>query len=207
MGLYCTTCKISQKKSYYHVNKSTFFEHYREMHQEKFKDYLVVQCPMCAKAFNSVKATETHLRCRHDNNLTRNIFKELCEHIHQTADLTNELKWLQPQWTTKLREVECFASLTHRIMDCFTCPYSAKQNKNKIRTDPPKPQIEDYPDDKMTQFNSPNTCPCHKSVTFQDLDPNTYPKKYIKIGKSNRFHSAYLDENNERKERKHWEYC
>ena len=207
MGLYCTLCIKRNKKLYYRVNKSTFFEHYREMHQQKLKEYLVVQCPMCAKAFNSVKAAEVHLRRRHDNNLTRSIYKELCEYIQKTANATAELKWLQPQWTTKLREVECFTSLTHRVTDCFTCSHSATQDKNKLWTDPPKPQNVDNPRDKMTQFNSPNTCPCQNSVTLKDLDPDTYPAKQIIKPRSKPFQSAYLDENNKLKECKHWEYC
>jgi len=183
--IFCTLC-LAKKFFFRFKSYSTFMEQLRDFHQLKLNLSMVAQCPMCAQEFNSVHAAKTHLRRRHKKNLTQKILKELTKYLTDHSDPENAIDWTEKIWTTKLREVECFASLSYKVHDCFTCPHSLTQNKNKIASDPPPRQFAEYPVDKMIQVTQPNTCPVQHTSIYEF----THGIREI-TGNPSRFKSAF----------------
>ena len=60
--------------------------------------------------------------------------------MKHNADSANAVNWEDKFWITKLREAECFASVSKTVKDCFTCSISAHQNKSEIQAHSPPPQ-------------------------------------------------------------------
>ena len=185
----CSLCR-TQKKIYHHLNESTFMQHVGEKHLNKLKQALVATCPVCKMEFNKVRTAEHHIQCNHKSNHTCKELKQLIKQMKDTADSSNAIDWTDNFWTTKLCEVECFASLGNSVRDCFTCSISALQNKSDLQKYPP-PQFLPTRDDLATQVNQPNTCP------MQYMTPDEFlptPDKDIVLGWPNMFRSAYLTE-------------
>ena len=65
----------------------------------------------------------------HKINLTQKIGKSLEKQVEENSDPSPDINWKDKKWTTELREVECFASISKDVKDCFTCPQRISQNK------------------------------------------------------------------------------
>ena len=198
----CSLCR-KQKNIYYRLNESTFMQHVREQHLNKLHQALVTKCPVCNMEFNKVRTAEHHIEHNHKSDHTCKELKQLIKQMKDTADSTKAIDWTDNFWTTKLREVECFASIGYSVKDCFTCSISAQQNKTYLQKYPP-PQFQPHGHDVANQVNQPNTCPV-QYMTLDKFLPTS--DKHVVLGWPNIFQSAYLTEDGKRKKCRHYEYC
>ena len=87
--------------------------------------------------FNNVLSAKHHARYNHTDTITScKQLNDVYEIIEKRADKSQAIEYKKQEYTTQLREVQCFAHISGH-MDCFTC--SIKLTQKRLEQEKEKP--------------------------------------------------------------------
>ena len=177
---------------------------FREEHQEKLKEARVAKCPICLMWFNNVLSAKHHARYNHTDIITScKQLNNVYEIIEKHADKSQAIDYKKQEYTTQLREVQCFAHISGH-MDCFTCSIKPMQKRLQQEKEKPIWQIVISDQDKMTQCSQPQDC---HSTNMTQLDFTYLYSGKIRCPSVTPFKSAYDTDNGEPYKQNTFDYC